>query len=369
MGPESPTITMKRKIFILWLALLCTGVSRLMAQVTVDVKIDSLQLLIGQQTGITLSVSCDADQHPVLPALQDRSQLTPGVEVVKVCPVDTQMLNEGKRMQLTQRYIVTAFDSARYYLPPLEVRVDTTAYKSKPLALLVYTVPVDTTQVDQFFGVKDIEEAPFSWEDWSGVVYGSLGIILLLLLTFVMLVWLKQGNPIIRIVRHKAKLPPHQVAMNEIQRIKDERTWASEDSKEYYTQLTGTLRNYIQERYGFRAMDMTSSEIIERLMQENDETAISELRQLFQTADLVKFAKFSTMVNENDANLVTAMNYINQTKLEVDPNAKAEEPKYSPEEIRSIGMKWTLRIGITLSSLAILTVAVLVILRLVDLLN
>ena len=114
---------------------------------------------------------------------------------------------------------------------------------------------------------------------------------------------------------------------------------------------------------------MTSSEIIERLMQENDETAISELRQLFQTADLVKFAKFSTMVNENDANLVTAMNYINQTKLEVDPNAKAEEPKYSPEEIRSIGMKWTLRIGIALSSLAILTVAVLVILRLVDLLN
>ena len=50
MGPESPTSlmrTMKRKIFILWLALLCTGVSRLMAQVTVDVKIDSLQLLIG----------------------------------------------------------------------------------------------------------------------------------------------------------------------------------------------------------------------------------------------------------------------------------------------------------------------------------
>lgn len=360
---------MKKNIFILLQTFLCLGFSHAVAQVTVDVKIDSLQLLIGQQTGITLSVSCDVNQRPVFPALTDRSQLTQGVEVVKVCPVDTQMLNEGKRMQLTQRYIITSFDSARYYLPPMEIMVDTAHFKSKPLALIVYSVPVDTTQVDQFFGVKDIEDAPFSWEDWSGVVYGSLLLILFLLLTFAMLVWLKQGNPILRIVLHKAKLPPHQVAMNEIQRIKDERTWASEDSKEYYTQLTDTLRNYIQERYGFRAMDMTSSEIIERLMQENDDTAIQELRQLFQTADLVKFAKFSTLVNENDANLVTAVNYINQTKLEVDPNAKAEEPKYSPEEIRSIGMKWTLRILIALCSLAIVTITVFIVLRLVDLLN
>lgn len=360
---------MKKNIFILLQTFLCLGFSHAVAQVTVDVKIDSLQLLIGQQTGITLRVSCDVNQRPVFPALTDRSQLTQGVEVVKVCPVDTQMLNEGKRMQLTQRYIITSFDSARYYLPPMEIMVDTAHFKSKPLALIVYSVPVDTTQVDQFFGVKDIEDAPFSWEDWSGVVYGSLLLILFLLLTFAMLVWLKQGNPILRIVRHKAKLPPHQVAMNEIQRIKDERTWASEDSKEYYTQLTDTLRNYIQERYGFRAMDMTSSEIIERLMQENDDTAIQELRQLFQTADLVKFAKFSTLVNENDANLVTAVNYINQTKLEVDPNAKAEEPKYSPEEIRSIGMKWTLRILIALCSLAIVTITVFIVLRLVDLLN
>lgn len=360
---------MKNKFYILLLALLTFSASHTIAQVSVNIKIDSLQLLIGQQTGITLDVTCDASQHPMLPPLSDRSMLTKGVEVVKVCPIDTQMLNEGKRMQLTQRYIITSFDSALYYLPPMDVIVDTTHYKSKALALQVYSVPVDTIHVDQFFGVKDIENASFSWDDWSGVVYGSLLIIFLLVLTFAMLVWLKQGNPIIRIVRHKTKLPPHQVAMNEIQRIKEEKTWASEDSKEYYTQLTDTLRTYIQDRYGFRAMDMTSSEIIERLMQENDEEALHELRQLFQTADLVKFAKFNTLVNENDANLVTAVNYINQTKLEVDPNAKPEEPTYTPEDIRSIGMKWTLRVLITLSAIAILVIAVLIVMRLVDLLN
>ena len=35
---------------------------------------------------------------------------------------------------------------------------------------------------------------------------------------------------------------------------------------------------------------------------------------LFQTADLVKFAKYNTLINENDANLVNAIEFINQTK-------------------------------------------------------
>lgn len=343
--------------------------TRMHAQVTIDVKIDSMQLFIGQQTTLTMDVTCDANQHPVLPPLQDRSYLTKGVEVVKVLPTDTTMLNDGKRMQLTQRYIITSFDSSLYYLPPMEVLIDTTHYRSKALALRVFTVPVDTVHVDEFFGVKDIQPAPFSWQDWKNIVYGSLVIILLIMLTFGMVVWLKQGNPIIRIVRRKAKLPPHQVAMNEIERIKEEKTWTHEDSKEYYTELTDTLRTYIQDRYGFRAMDMTSSEIIERLMQENDREALEELRQLFQTADLVKFAKYNTLINENDANLVTAINYINTTKLEVDPNQKPEEPEYTPDQIRSIGMKKTLRVLIALSSVAVIVIIVIIILRLIDLLS
>ncbi|MBQ0049185.1 MAG: hypothetical protein KBT12_02955 [Bacteroidales bacterium] len=361
---------MRKYLFLLLLLVACIPAT---AQVVVNVKIDSLQLLIGQQTAITLDVTCDANQHPILPHYVKEGQsygtLTPGVEVVKEPKMDTVMLNEGQRMQLIQRYIITSFDSALYYLPPMEVQVDTTRYPSKALALQVYSFDVDTIHTNQFFGPKDIQDAPFSWDDWAGVVYASLLVVLLLVLTFVMLVWLRQGNPIIRIIRHKTKLPPHTVAMNEIQRIKEEKTWASDDSKEYYTQLTETLRTYIQDRYGFSAMDMTSSEIIERLMQENDETALGELRQLFETADLVKFAKYSTLVNENDANLVTAVNYINQTKQEVDPNAKAEEPSYTPEEMRSIGMKWTLRVLISLASLAVFTIIVLIIIRLVDLLS
>jgi hypothetical protein len=130
------------------------------------------------------------------------------------------------------------------------------------------------------------------------------------------------------------RLLPHQKAMKEIEQIKADKMVSSENQKEYYTKLTDTLRRYIEERYGFSAMEMTSAEIIERLMQ-TDQQSLEELRQLFQTADLVKFAKYSTMINENDANLVSAIDFINQTKLENQPTEVVEKPQLSEEDQRS----------------------------------
>ena len=59
---------------------------------------------------------------------------------------------------------------------------------------------------------------------------------------------------------------------------------------------------------------MTSSEIIDKLLEFNDKEAISDLKYLFQTADLVKFAKHDPQMNENDANLINAIDFINETK-------------------------------------------------------
>ena len=130
------------------------------------------------------------------------------------------------------------------------------------------------------------------------------------------------------------RLLPHQKAMKEIEQIKADKMVSSENPKEYYTKLTDTLRRYIEERYGFSAMEMTSSEIIDRLMQ-TDQQSLDELRQLFMTADLVKFAKYSTMINENDANLVNAIDFINQTKQENQPTETVEKPQLSEADLRS----------------------------------
>ena len=101
-------------------------------------------------------------------------------------------------------------------------------------------------------------------------------------------------------------------------------------------------------------MEMTSSEIIEHLQAENDEEALRELRELFQTADLVKFAKYTTLINENDRNLVTAVEYINQTKIE-------EEIKPQPTEIVVEEKRSKIAKAILISCIAIAAIAIIVV--------
>mgnify|MGYP001022170516 CR=1 FL=1 len=229
---------MKRYLFLITLLTALTG--RIIAQsVTVDATIDSLQILIGEQAKIKLQVSLDTDKRAILPAYTDT--LVRGVEIVDIAKPDTQMLNDGRRSLITQEYTVTSFDSALYYLPPMEVLVDNKAYRSKALALKVYSMPVDTLHPDQFFGPKPVMKAPFAWEDWYTSIACAVLFVPFLLLFIYLVKRIRDNKPIIRKVKVEPKLPPHQLAMQEIERIKGEKVWQKGQSKEYYTELTDAI--------------------------------------------------------------------------------------------------------------------------------
>lgn len=330
------------------------AVSNLYSQVTVTARLDSLQFYVGQQDGLEIQVTMPSGKKLQLPPYRKGMEIIPDIEIIDMFSPDTLYLNDGKQVQVTQRYIITAWDSSFYYLPPFQVKVDTTTFESKSLALKVYTIDVDTINADKFFPPRDIQVLPFSWIDWKQIFWAIVMLLPLCALIVGMSVLIKKGKPIFRLVRRKKKIPAHQVAISEIERIKAQRSWAQEDSKEYYTLLTDALRTYIQERYGFSAMEMTSSEIIDRLTAESDEKSLEELREIFHTADLVKFAKWSTQINENDANLVAALQYVNETKLEEDPNAKPE-----PEVIKETDKQRQLQVGImrAVIVLAVVTIA------------
>ena len=65
------------------------------------------------------------------------------------------------------------------------------------------------------------------------------------------------------------------------------------------------------------------------------------MRILFQTADLVKFAKHNPLMNENDANLINAIDFINETKEKEDENAKPQPTEITIIEKRSLRTKHT----------------------------
>lgn len=350
-------ILLRRYIILTICCLMCFVKAN--AQVTVDAKLDSAGIFIGQRIGLTLEVSADADKEVELPEWDSLQQVVPGLEFVCAEKADTNFLNDGKRMMLSRRYYFTSFDSALYLIPEMKVKVAGKDYLSKRLALKVLTLDVDTLHADSIFGIKEELAPPFEGAEWRQVLWFFLLALLIGGLLGYVIYRLKTNKPIIRRIRNKKRQPPHKVAMQKIEQIKEEKIWQSEDSKEYYTQLTDTLRNYIKERYGFNAMEMTSYEIIQRLQEVNDEEAINELRELFQTADLVKFAKYSTLINENDRNLVNAIEYINQTKQE-EPEQKPQPEVIVVEEKRSKIAKWTLIGSIIVASLVLLGVLIFI---------
>lgn len=320
-----------------------------MAQVSVEARIDSLEIVIGQQTMVTVTATAKEGSQVQFPTFKPQQMITPGVEVLESGPVTTTDADNGF-CHYQRAYTLTSFDGKLYYLPPFEVKVNGKGYKTKSLALKVLEIAVDTTNVDKFYGPKDVQDNPFSWDDWSSVFWLSLVMLVIMAITYYLYLRLRDNKPIVARIRIVKRLLPHQKAMKEIEVIKAEKMVTSENQKEYYTKLTDTLRKYIEERYGFRAMEMTSSEIIDRLTESQDHQALNELRMLFQTADLVKFAKYSTLINENDMNLVNAIEFINKTKLENVQEEVVEKPQLTDEQVRSVKTRRVLKAVILLSS-------------------
>ncbi len=324
-----------KKLFLIFL--LTAQVLLVAAQVSVEARIDSIEMMMGEQVHVTLTVTAPEGAKIVFPQYKRTQQLVPGVEVL-----ETRMENDN-----VQVLTLTSFDENLYYLPPFPVLVNGDTVKSKNLALKVIAIDVDTTHYEKFFGPKDVQDNPFLWSEWAPLVWLTVLMLVLLALGGYLFKRLRDNKPIINYVRVVKKLLPHQKAMKEIEQIKADKMQTSENQKEYYTKLTDTIRRYIEERYGFSAMEMTSSEIIERLMQQGDQKALDELRLLFQTADLVKFAKYSTLINENDMNLVTAVDFINSTKAENLPTEEVLRPQLSEEDQRSMKTRRVLKIAIS----------------------
>jgi len=329
---------MKRTVFLIVLA---ASVLCVRSQVSVEAEIDYIQIFVGQQAHVTLSATAKENAKVEFPQWKPTEEITPGVEVL-ACQEAGDRSQDNGFVTRKMVYTMTSFDDTLYYLPPMTVKIDGKPYKSKSLALKVMTIEVDTLHAEQFFGPKDVQDNPFLWSDWSGPFWGSVLMLVLMAAGYYFYLRFRDNKPIISRIRIVKRLLPHQKAMKEIEQIKADKMVTAENSKEYYTKLTDTLRKYIEERYGFSAMEMTSSEIIDRLMatinQESGDRrqeSMDELRQLFTTADLVKFAKYSTLINENDANLVNAINFINQTKLENMPVEETVKPLLTDEDQRS----------------------------------
>ena len=219
---------------------------------------------------------------------------------------------------------IAPFLEGEYDLPPIEVRrlspdgiEDTLVFD--PLRLEVKTMPVDTATFE-IHDIKGQVRYPVTLAEvfpWI-LLYWVLAVIIILIVCLVMIRRRKTDPEYVR------KDPAHIVALRQLDSYRGSSLWAPEKQKTFYSGVTDTLREYMSDRFGYGAMEMTTAEIFDEMKDKDaPEKVVGELRDLFERADFVKFAKYVASDDENAAALPVAVRFVTETyQTEVENEVK-----------------------------------------------
>ncbi|HAM35633.1 MAG TPA: hypothetical protein DEB40_03620 [Elusimicrobia bacterium] len=108
--------------------------------------------------------------------------------------------------------------------------------------------------------------------------------------------------------------PPEAIAEEELSRLEASSLWSENRHKEYYGILTDIIRRYLERRYGLAATRRTTAELIRQLRRlELGRTLPALFRDLFERADLVKFAKVEPLPGWGKSDLEAARQMVRET--------------------------------------------------------
>ena len=278
---------MKRKL-ALFLSLLSIAV---WSQPKVTTSIDTVKNKIGTEFKLSLKTNVDTLSKVKFP----ESKFFGALEVLESYKVDT--VKKGDRYELIKKYGLTQFDSGKYTIPRIPIIINGKTVYSDSLAIEISDVKVDTLK-QKMFDIKDIATVKSPMGNWWIYVLVVIGLIGLGFLIFYLL---KNRKP-----KAKAEVivykTPIEKATTLLQQLESKELWQKGAVKDYYSELTDIVRNYIEEEIKIPAMESTTSELIEglrkaakqkKLKLSND--TVENLEKVLQQADLVKFAKVTPM--------------------------------------------------------------------------
>lgn len=302
------------------------------AQLQLSASLDSASIMMGRVDTLRLIVQRDADTQGVFPLFH---KVVPGGIVTLLgdtielgAPKMDTLKREGRR--ITERLIVPVqvFDSGTYRLPPF---IYVTASDSVASNLVELTVmPVKVGENDAIADFKDVSEpSDKSFWDWMpDWLYELWWIWILIILAIVASIYFgrkyrKTGKFIT--LPEKPQPKPWTVALERLEKLKSKNLWENGMEKEYFTELTDILRDYLYKRFGINAMEMTSNQIMRTLA---DQTDVKEkrtyVRKILAMADFVKFAKVRPLPADNVEAYDNAVNFVKETEIVEVPEADAD---------------------------------------------
>ena len=121
-----------------------------------------------------------------------------------------------------------------------------------------------------------------------------------------------------RVIERKlAPRPPHEEALEALQQLLEKRLIEKGLPKDFCFEISEILRRYIQARFDFPAIDLTTEEILPRVEDNGivKDTLKPLVREFLTRTDLVKFAKHLPTRDELDKIIENTRTFINETAL------------------------------------------------------
>ncbi len=319
---------LKIKIVFIFLAIFVSGVAKAQ-RIKATARLDSTNILLGDQIKLFLEIDHPKNVKVGFPQVPD--SINGLIEVLNHSKIDTFKMDNEEFIKQIQSYTITCFDSGSYRIPPYWFKIDIDGHidsvPSNGVTLNVFSMKIDTTK-----GPTDIKmpyDAPLTLKEVTPYI---LGVILIGAIIFLILYSIKRkkNNKPIFSRPKKPKEPAHIVALRELDRIKREKIWQKGKHKQFYSQVTEALRVYIEDRFGIPAMEQTSDETIESFRIDKSlltEKQFNELSEILKLADLVKFAKYTPLPDDDSKSLENAYIFVNETKKVEAPKPEKPENK------------------------------------------
>lgn len=289
----------------------------LFLSIVVAATIDSTSIVIGDQTDLHLQATLDREAQVEFPTY-DR-QIIDGLEVVDKTVVDTVRLKDGK-VQLNQYLTLTSFRDSLFIVRGIPFVADGDTIWSAPISLNVIQ-PFEIDSAQAITDIKGIQKAPIWW--WGIIRWVLLAIAVIgagIGIWYLSRFFSRKPKAEQEAVKEPER-PAEEVALEKLERIKAEKKWQEGKTKEYHTELTDTVREYIGGRFGIHSSEKTSDDTLRELkpvMQEQKDL-YERLRKMLQLADLVKFAKWTATPDENETALRIAYDFVNETTPAPEP--------------------------------------------------
>ena len=280
-------------------------------------RLDSNAMLIGDRMTLHLSIEL-YDKDLVLTISPDLPLDTATFEIVAAGKWD----DRSRSPKLDRNIVFTTFDTGLFTIPKVVFTIkhangDISRVESPPV-LLTVSNPKGVEKMAMPADIKSIVRESATFDDFMPYIIGLVLAAAFGFLAFAF--WKKWQNRTLAPTIQTVAQPPHVVAERLLAELKAKQLWQQDKTKIYYSELSYILRGYLESQFRLPALESTTTDFVALLKTtriaafDGNEKLILKIRELLETADLVKFAKVEPTTDLNEKLWQYAADIVERTK-------------------------------------------------------